>query len=285
MTAITPLQRWTRDDWSIACTLQDASGTPINLVGTTIGAELWLAGYSVFSPLSVANGGIVRTSDVAGQFSVNAPRLVTSGARADAGRDDVEDLTRILIYAINTLGRRQTLGVIPFEVFDGSEALAVNGAPAVTLVSQSTSLTLVVAAEQGPPGPSNIGAAQINDASAVGRNIVKATDASAVRTLLSLPSIGRHAVNDTNYSVAAADTYVALTALTAPRTITLPFADAYPLGQALWIADESGACSTEAPIIVAAAGGTTIAGQPNVVLASPFQKLAFHSNGTNLWTI
>ena len=76
-----------------------------------------------------------------------------------------------------------------------------------------------------------------------------------------------------------------IAALTAPRTITLPTANAYSQGQPLYVADETGACSTDKSIIVAAAGSDTIVGQPNQIIASPYGKFAFHSNGTNLWTV
>lgn len=285
MTLISPLRRWTRDDWVIPCTVLDPSDQPVNLTGKTIGAELWVAGYSVFSPLTVANGGIIRVSDPTGQFTVVVPRLLTAKAPPDAGRLGSDHRTRVLIYEVNTLGRRQTLGVLPFEVFDGSEGLAIDEVADTKIVYENTSLTLVVASSQGPAGPSAIAAAQISDGGDVGRQIVQASTAEAVRSLLSLTSFGRHAVSDINYSAQAADTYVAYAALTAPRTITLPMADSYPPGQPLWIADETGACSTGSPIIIAAAGADTIAGQPNVLLASPYQKLALHSNGTNLWTM
>ncbi|KTS09743.1 hypothetical protein SB2_11860 [Methylobacterium radiotolerans] len=74
-------------------------------------------------------------------------------------------------------------------------------------------------------------------------------------------------------------------ALTAARTITLPNAAAYRPGQPLYVADESGACSSTLTITVATAGTDTIAGQPSVSMGSPYQKLAFHSNGLNLWTV
>jgi hypothetical protein len=75
-----------------------------------------------------------------------------------------------------------------------------------------------------------------------------------------------------------------MTALTANRTLTLPSASSYPPAQTLYVADESGACSSALTITMAAAGSDTIAGQSSVAMGSPYQKLAFHSNGSNLWT-
>ena len=70
MNAIVPLRRWKRDDWVIPCVLRDVSDGAVDLSGCTIAAELWLAGYRVFQPLTVGNGGIVRVSDPGGQFTV-----------------------------------------------------------------------------------------------------------------------------------------------------------------------------------------------------------------------
>jgi hypothetical protein len=257
----------------------------VNLTGFTIGAELWLAGYSVFQPLTVANGGIQRVSDANGQFTVIASHLLTARAPGDAGQAIFGDRTRVLIYSIDTYGRRQTLGVVPFQVFDGSEALAIDEVPQLTLVSESTTLQIVVAASQGAAGPMSISAAQISDGSDVGRAVLKAGDAAAARQALSVASIGRAAVNNADYLVKPTDTYVGVTNLTAPRTLTLPFADSYPPGQTLFIADESGQCSTDTPIIIAASGSDTIAGQINDTMQSPFQKVALHTNGTSMWIV
>ena len=281
MTTITPLQRWTRDDWIVPCQVQDATGTAIDLTGYTIGGELWLSGYRVFQPLTVANGGILRGADAQGRFTAIAARLLT--ARAPGGLP--ADPTRMLLYWIDPLGRRQTLGAVPFEVFDGSEGRGLDTLPALTLVSSSTTLRLVVAASQGPPGPSQIAAAQVTDGTDVGRAVFKAADAAAVRAALGVPSIGRTPVSDVNYGVKASDTYVGIAALTAPRTVTLPPAAQYPPGQPLAIADESGACGPDRPILIAAAGPDSIAGQPAVTMQSPFQKAVLHANGTNLWTL
>ncbi len=285
MNAITPLQRWTRDDWTIPCTLQDASGTAIDLTGSGLFGELWLPGYRAFQPLTPANGGIVRVSDVQGKFKVVAPRTLTALAASGFAASGPEECTRILVYRIDTLGQRQTLGLIVFDVFDAAESRAIDQIPAIALVSQSTMLTLVVAASQGAAGPSQIAAAAITDGTDIGRSVLKASDAAAARQALGVPSIGRSAVNDTNYAVKVTDTYVGLAALTAPRTLTLPPAANYPPGQPLYIADESGACGTSAPIIIAAAGQDSIGSQPNVSMQSPYQKAVFHSNGSNLWIL
>ncbi|GJE38546.1 hypothetical protein [Methylobacterium persicinum] len=285
MNAITPLQRWKRDDWTIPCTLQDASGTAVDLTGSQLFGELWLPGYQTFQPLTPANGGIVRVSDGQGKFKVVAPRALTALATSGFAGSDPRERTRILVYRIDTLGTRQTLGVIVFDVFDVADTRTIDQIPAAALVSQSTTLTLIVATAQGAAGPSQIAAAAITDGTEIGRSVLRATDAAAARAALGVPSIGRSAVNDTNYPVKATDTYVGVAALTAPRTLTLPPAATYPPGQPLCIADESGACGTSNPIIIAAAGQDSIGSEPNVTMQSPYQKAVLHSNGSNLWTL
>lgn len=100
---------------------------------------------------------------------------------------------------------------------------------------------------------------------------------------------GRVAVVDQDYTANPRNAYIAFTALTAPRTVTLPAASAYPQGVPLFIADESGNCSPTLMITIAAKGQDGIGGpsgaQPSVTIGSPFQKLAFNSNGSNLWTV
>ena len=101
---------------------------------------------------------------------------------------------------------------------------------------------------------------------------------------------GRRAVADMAYVALAADSYIGVTALTAARSVTLPPAAAFAPGQALYVADESGACNDDAGlrITIAASGadkiGTLSGLVSSVVLGSPYQKLTFHSNGSNLWT-
>lgn len=96
---------------------------------------------------------------------------------------------------------------------------------------------------------------------------------------------GRRAVAGTTITLIASDTYVGISNLTVPCTVTLPAAAGFPAGQPLYVADETGACSPTLLITIAGAGADTIAGQPSVSMGSPYQKLAFHSNGLNLWTV
>ncbi len=110
-----------------------------------------------------------------------------------------------------------------------------------------------------------------------------ATTAYADRAAAAI--IGRTQVADAAYAVLATDRTVAVTALTAARTLTLPAASAYPAGAALTIVDESGACSATSTVTVAAAGTDTVNGAASAVLSAPYAYLALESNTANKWTV
>ncbi|AWI90385.1 hypothetical protein C0214_20380 [Methylobacterium sp. DM1] len=79
-----------------------------------------------------------------------------------------------------------------------------------------------------------------------------------------------------------------MVALTAPRTISLPDVDAFPLGQDLVIADESRTCSETLtiPIQPGASTGDIIGGPKGattIVLFSPYQAVRFRRGAANLW--
>ena len=54
---------------------------------------------------------------------------------------------------------------------------------------------------------------------------------------------GRTIVSDAAYQILVSDTIVAITSISAARTMTLPAASAYPVGRLLTIIDESGSSS------------------------------------------
>lgn len=100
-------------------------------------------------------------------------------------------------------------------------------------------------------------------------------------------SIGHTSAPDADYQVALTDVQIGFPALTSPRTVYLPDVDAYPPGQVLFIADESGLCSPDRPITIAVGANTndTIAGQPGLLLTEPYQGLGFRRGAANLWII
>lgn len=93
----------------------------------------------------------------------------------------------------------------------------------------------------------------------------------------------RAGVSDVSYTVNRWDTYIGLTVLTAPRTIQLPPAAAYPLGHPLEIADESGNCSTTNQITVLPAGSDTINGAVSLPITAPLFGARLYSDGVSKW--
>ena len=98
-------------------------------------------------------------------------------------------------------------------------------------------------------------------------------------------AIARVQVSDAAYAIQASDRTVAVIALSAPRTLTLPPASAYPQGATLTVMDESGACAATRAITVAAQGSDTISGLSSVTLATPYASFAVQGNGFNKWTL
>lgn len=114
-------------------------------------------------------------------------------------------------------------------------------------------------------------------------SVIGATTPEAVSaTTLSL---ARHAVANTNYTVAAGISIVAYTSISATRTVTLPAASSYAAGQQLLVLDESGSCSATLTITINSAGSDTINGVTSAVIAGAYGALTLESNGSNAWTI
>ncbi|GJD34202.1 DUF2793 domain-containing protein [Methylobacterium aerolatum] len=98
-------------------------------------------------------------------------------------------------------------------------------------------------------------------------------------------AFARSPVADAAYTIQPTDRTVAVTALTAARTLTLPAASAFPPGATLTILDESGACSPGKALTIARAGSDTINGLTALLLATPYGAVSLQSNGAAKWTI
>ena len=101
-----------------------------------------------------------------------------------------------------------------------------------------------------------------------------ATTGFVAGTVVTKVNKGRRNVPDANYQILATDYLVALTALTASRTLTLPFAASYDSAQVLYTLDETGLASSSLPVTVQAASVSTTANgatsaSASVVVASP----------------
>ncbi|MBF9234680.1 hypothetical protein [Microvirga alba] len=98
--------------------------------------------------------------------------------------------------------------------------------------------------------------------------------------------ITRVAMVDSNRVGQPKDGLVALTVtLTAPRTYTLPAANAVPAGTAIRVFDEVGAINGSNTLSVARSGTNTInGGTGSVVMSRAYNTVAFYSDGTSKWT-
>jgi hypothetical protein len=100
-------------------------------------------------------------------------------------------------------------------------------------------------------------------------------------------AIGHKAAPDADYQALVTDTQIGFAVLSAPRTVFLPDVDAYPLGQVLFIADESGQCSVDRPITISVTAGTgdTIAGQQAIQITDAYQGIGLRRGAANVWII
>lgn len=98
---------------------------------------------------------------------------------------------------------------------------------------------------------------------------------------------GHTAIDDRNYQALPSDVQIGMVTLNAGRTIYLPLASAYPLGQVLFIGDESGACSDtrRLTIQVKPGSGDRLAGAAAYTLVNPYQGQAFRRGRGNLWVL
>lgn len=111
--------------------------------------------------------------------------------------------------------------------------------------------------------------------------------ASVGKAVAAAAKLGHTLVSDANYQILATDVQVGVIALTAPRVLSLPDVDSFPLGQDLVIADESGACSDTLTITIqpGPSTGDAIGGAENstLILFAPYQAVRFRRGAANLW--
>lgn len=93
----------------------------------------------------------------------------------------------------------------------------------------------------------------------------------------------RTAIADANHAVVAADYLLAITSITAARTITFSNAEIAKTGKEWPIKDESGLVSPTFTITLLTEGAQTIDGATSLVLNTSFFDLIIYTNGTNLF--
>lgn len=98
---------------------------------------------------------------------------------------------------------------------------------------------------------------------------------------------GHRAILDTDYQALVTDMQVGYATLTAARTVYFPDVDTYPLGQDFIVADESGQCSPDRPLLLAPGPGTNdiIGDGTPIAITGPNQGLRFRRGRTNLWIL
>jgi hypothetical protein len=101
-----------------------------------------------------------------------------------------------------------------------------------------------------------------------------------------IATTGVTALSDSSYTANANDHVIVMTTLSAARSITLPAAAHFPVGQRLTIVDQSGNCAAGLPINIVPAGSDTINGVTGTLAmgeAHGFRGLV--SDGVIHWTI
>lgn len=164
----------------------------------------------------------------------------------------------------------------------------------VNVTGVSTGQFLVRGATQWQPvtvGPATVGAFPAASVSVFGASLIDDTDAAAARATLELGSSARMsddrtAYGNANETIAATARVVALTAaLTAPRTWTLPLANAAGAPPYILIVDEAGGISGTNTLTLARAGSDTINGLTSLVLNTARSFVILARNGATGWTV
>jgi len=95
------------------------------------------------------------------------------------------------------------------------------------------------------------------------------------------------AVFDQDYTAGSTVGQVGYRTLTAQRTMFFPDVDTYPFNKDFVLADASGQCSPDRPILMAPGvnTGDQIGNGSQIALSSPNQGFRFRRGGVNLWIL
>lgn len=96
---------------------------------------------------------------------------------------------------------------------------------------------------------------------------------------------GRRAISDAATTALATDRFIAYTAITAPRVVSLLAASAFPTGAVLGVIDESGAVSATNTITVSRSGGDTINSGTAAVISVAHGYIFLESDGVSRWSV
>lgn len=116
---------------------------------------------------------------------------------------------------------------------------------------------------------------------------LRATTSDLTTGLASKATIGHTAAPDADYTALVTDVQIGFAVLSAARTVTLPDVDSFPVGQTLFIADESGSCSDTRRITIKVGAGTSdlIGGQDKIDLGDPYIGVSLRRGAANVWLV
>lgn len=254
------LAELTADETSIASKLSIASN--LSDVASAIAAldNLSVHGADIASAstlnLSAATGDII---DVTGATSITAVTL-SEGKRRWVRFADALTLTNGASLVLPT-GANITTAAGDYALFVGYAASVVRCAAYIPASGQPLAAT------------------------ATGKLLVAASTAAAARAsgILNIDAI-RNNIGDADGTLVAADRVVATSAaLTAPRTWTLPAANALNPGQCLVVSDLVGGVSSTNTLAILRAGTDTVNGGTSVVIRAAYGAVLLWSDGISKW--
>ena len=177
------------------------------------------------------------------------------------------------IMSVNSSGLAFTSGVRVNSILDEDDLVSDSDTALATQQSIKAYIDTAVTSVSGD---------KLSDGGVDGVNVVNNAGAITMNILGGM-SIKRTTVSDANYTLLGDDNLVAVTALTADRTITLPNVLCTD-GRIFTIKDESGQATGTVAIVLDPEGATTIDGGPVHRMESGYNSIEVYCGGSN-WFI
>lgn len=277
-------------DAAAALTTHEADTTSVHGITNTANLLTTSSGIDALGDVTItaaASGDILRHNGTAWVDAVGTTFFEAAGAVATHEADTTS------VHGIADTSTLYRSGGTDVAVADG-------GTGASTAAAARTNLGLVIgtdvqaqdaelaalagltSAADKVPYFTGSGTAAVADFTAAGRALVDDASAAAQRVTLGVDK--RTAVNDADYTIPATDNVVAVTALTASRTLTLPAANSVNAGQEIVVVDEAGAVTPANTIVISRAGSDTIAGTTSTTITTAYGWRRLISDGSSKWS-